>query len=148
MGRRSKLTPELIADVRKLLSETGLFRRDVAARVGVCEQTFSLWFTQGQNDEPEYEPHRLFRQAVLEGEAECKERAHNLIFATAATNPKLALTLMARRWPEQYGRHDNVEDRSDQDKAADAQALRETLLERLGKLLPEAAAPAPSSDAS
>lgn len=137
MGRRSKLTPELIAETSRLLSETGLFRRDVAAMIGVCEQTFSLWFTQGGGDDPEFEAQRHFRDAVLQAEANFKANVHAQIVSGTRESPKLGMTLLGRRWPDQYGRKDNYEDRSSDDKAAESAAVRELLLERLGKLLPE-----------
>ena len=45
--------------------------------------------------------------------------------------------LLSRRFPAEYGRRDNVEPTGTEDSQADAQALRELLIERLAKLAPE-----------
>ncbi|WP_237079805.1 hypothetical protein [Myxococcus xanthus] len=49
-----------------------------------------------------------------------------------------------------YGRRDNVESKSPEDQAADTAALRELLIDRLGKFLPDelpASAPAEAAPA-
>jgi hypothetical protein len=45
--------------------------------------------------------------------------------------------LLSRRFPAEYGRRDNVETVNPEDKAADQAALRELLMDRLSKFLPE-----------
>ncbi|WP_375757974.1 hypothetical protein [Corallococcus exercitus] len=143
MARPSKLTPELQALICGHL-ERGLFRRAVAGLVGINEQTLSRWFHRGAGEERGV--YRDFHLAVSAAEARFMQSATDMLMAAAAHNPKHVQWLLSRRFPELYGRRDNVEEKAPEDKAADEVALRELLMERLGRFLPDA--PEPTPDAS
>lgn len=140
-GRPTKLTKEVMEQVCKHLTE-GLFRKSAAALVKVDEVTLSRWFHRGRHEERGI--YREFFLAVSEAEAKFCETGTAMLRASAAKNSGDIKWLLARRFPELYARRDNVEDRSAEDKTADAQALRAALFERLEKLIPP---PAPKDDA-
>lgn len=133
MGRPPKLNADLQEQIVLAIREDGLFHKDAAAIVGIDEKTFSRWFTAGAHEDakPLY---RAFYLAVCKAEADFKHEAHKSLKAASASNPKFLLSFLGRRFPAQYGRKDNVEDRSAEDRAADQAALRETLLERVDRL--------------
>lgn len=135
MAPPSKLTPELQAEICGHL-ERGLFRRAVAGLVGVSEQTLSRWFHRGANEQRG--SYRAFHLAVSAAEARFMQSATDMLMAAASHNPKHVQWLLSRRFPELYGRKDNVEAHAPEDKAADERALRELLMDRLGRFLPDA----------
>ena len=103
--------------------------------MGIDEQTLSRWFHRGAS-----EPRGLYREffvAVNKAEAEFMQGATETLQAASTTNPKHVQWLLSRRFPELYGRRDNVEAKSPEDQAADTAALRELLIDRLGKFLPD-----------
>nr|WP_217442844.1 hypothetical protein [Myxococcus sp. CA033] len=114
---------------------SGLFRRAASGLVGVDEQTLSRWYHRGAS-----EPRGLYREffvAVNRAEAEFMQGATETLQAASTTNPKHVQWLLSRRFPELYGRRDNVEAKSPEDQSADTAALRELLIDRLGKFLPD-----------
>ncbi|RKI14262.1 hypothetical protein D7Y15_15360 [Corallococcus sp. AB030] len=135
MAPPTKLTPELQAEICGHL-ERGLFRRAVAGLVGINEQTLSRWFHRGAGEE-RGRFHEFFL-AVSAAEARFMQSATDMLMAAAAHNPKHVQWLLSRRFPELYGRRDNVSEVAPEDKAADERALRELLMDRLGRLLPDA----------
>jgi hypothetical protein len=150
MGRPTKLTPEMRDKICAQL-RNGLFRRHAAALAGIPEQTLSEWYHRGARDEKGV--YRDFFHAVNAAEAEFAQAGSEMMRAAVAHNPKLMQWFLSRRFPELYGRRDNVEDKSVEDRAAQAQATRTLLIERLERLFPDteakpdAPAPAPSGDA-
>jgi hypothetical protein len=143
MARPTKLTPELRDTVCEHL-KSGLFRRAAAGLVGIDEHTLSRWYHRGASEQRGL--YREFYVAVNRAEAEFMQGATETLQAASTTNPRHVQWLLSRRFPELYGRRDNVEAKSPEDQAADTAALRELLLDRLGKFLPDepvAAEPAP-----
>ncbi|QSQ10767.1 hypothetical protein [Myxococcus landrumensis] len=139
MAARTKLTHELIRAFCNHL-RSGLFRRAAAGLVGVDEHSISRWYHRGAS-----EPRGLYREfyvAVNRAEAEFMQGATETLQAASTTNPKHVQWLLSRRFPELYGRRDNVEAKSPEDQSADTAALRELLIDRLGKFLPDEATPA------
>lgn len=136
MARPTKLTPELQSDICAHL-ERGLFRRAAAGLVGVEEHTLSRWYHRGAGESRGL--YRAFFLAVNEAEAKFMAGATDMLQAAASHNPKHVQWLLSRRFPDLYGRRDNVEAQAPEDKAADEKALRELLMERLGRFLPDGA---------
>lgn len=135
MARPSKLTPQLQAEICRLIAEDGLFRGAAASLVDVDEATVSRWYTRGAREEKG--PYRAFHLAVAKAEATFQQTATTMLKASSARNPKILQWILSRRFPHQYGRRDNVELVNADDQAADAQQLRELLMARLTKLAPE-----------
>ena len=132
-GRPTKLTKELQEAICNHLKD-GLFRKDAAALVDLDEVTVSRWYGRGANDERGI--FRDFYLAVNKAEAEFKKTSWEGLKAAAAHEPKHNQWYLTRRFPDQFARRDNVEVQSAEDKAANASALRELLLERLERLVP------------
>jgi hypothetical protein len=134
VARPTKLTAEVQQQICEHL-KAGLFRRAAAGLVGVDEQTVSRWYHRGASEQRGL--YREFYVAVNRAEAEFMQGATETLQAAATTNPKHVQWLLSRRFPELYGRRDNVDAKSPEDQAADTAALRELLLDRLGKFLPD-----------
>jgi hypothetical protein len=134
MGRPTKLTAELRTKICDELRK-GLFRRHAAALAGIPEATLSGWYHRGANEKSGV--YRDFFEAVDHSEATFAQTSNDMLKAAAAQNPKFLQWLMSRRFPELYGRRDNVEDKSIEDRAAQAQATRQLLVERLERLFPD-----------
>lgn len=139
VARPGKLTAEVQAEICRHLRE-GLFRRAAAGLVGIPEQTVSLWFNRGAGETRGR--YRDFFDAVNRAEAEFMEDASRKIVDSASSNPKHLQWLLSRRFPELYGRRDNVTPENPEDKAAEQAAVRELLMDRLAKFLPEEQVPA------
>ncbi|RJS14623.1 hypothetical protein DRW03_34680 [Corallococcus sp. H22C18031201] len=144
MAAHSKLTHELIRAFCDHL-RNGLFRRAAAGLCGVEEHSVSRWLHRGAGEQRGL--YREFFVEVNRAEAEFMQSATETLQAAATTNPKHVQWLLSRRFPELYGRRDNVEAKSPEDQAADTAALRELLLDRLGKFLPDEP-PAPADGAA
>lgn len=142
MARPTKLTRDLIAKVRPLLCDEGLHRRDVAALIGVDEVTFSRWYHRGARNEKGDKLFYEFYLAVQQAEAEFKQSAHKTLQGASGRNPKILMWLLSRRFADQYGRKDNADPVTPEDQAQRAESLRELLIERLEKLVPEEPEPA------
>jgi hypothetical protein len=148
VARPTKLNPEIQKQICDHL-RSGLFRRAAAGLVGVDEQTLSRWYHRGASEARGL--YREFHVAVNRAEAEFMQGATETLQAASTSNPKHVQWLLSRRFPELYGRRDNVEAKSPEDEAADTAALRDLLLDRLGKFLPDEPpapepTPAPAAD--
>lgn len=152
-GRPTKLSAELQKQFCDLIATEGMFRRHAAAIVGVPERTIANWYHRGAKEERGR--YRDFFLAVDAAEAMFAQVGLTMLKAVGAKDPKVVQWLLSRRFPELYGRKDNVEDTNPEDRAAQAQATRTLLLERLERLFPEpqvtpelepAALPAPAPD--
>lgn len=130
----AKLTPEVRDAICKLIAEEGLFRKDAGAIHGIDERSITRWFTRGSTEERG--PYRSFYLGVIEAEAKFKQSLHTSITSSSKINPKAAQWLMSRRFPSDYGRHDNVETIAPEEQAATSAALRRQLFDRLERLFP------------
>lgn len=134
-----------MAEVCKHL-EIGLPRRRVAGLAMIDESTFARWFTRGSSSD-EKGLYRDFYLAVNEAEAKLQQSVIEMIRAGGAADPKLLLNFLGRRFPDEWGRRDNVEEARVEDQAAEAKALRDTLIERFDKLQADDAPDSPPAPA-
>lgn len=127
MAAHPKLTPEVQQAICKAL-ELGLPRRRAAWKAGIDEGTVSRWYRGGSADDA---PPRLrdFRAAVEKAEATHQEK-----LIKRANRVERPLAILGRRYPDEWGRRDNVEADDAESKAADAAATRQLLMDRLEKL--------------
>lgn len=148
MGRPSKLNEKTQAVICQYL-RLGLHRKVAAALVKVDEVTFSRWYTTGARDEKG--KFRAFFDAVNEAEALFQQDALETLKGFAAQNPKILQWWLSRRFPAQYGRHDNAQETSTTSTLESSAALKELLLgrlERLATLQTEKPAAAPATEAA
>lgn len=134
MARPTKLDPKAREKILESL-RAGMFRRHAAALVGVTESTLSVWYNRGHREARGL--YHDFAVAVDAAEAEFAQAGVEQLVGAAPHNPRIMQWLLSRRFPAEYGRRDNVEPTGTEDSQADAQALRELLIERLQKLAPE-----------
>lgn len=113
----------------------GLHRRHAAAAFDLDETTFSRWFHRGAGEESG--PYREFFLAVQRAEAAFAESGLQTLKSMAVSDAKIIQWQLSRRFPDLYGRRDNVEKENPEDRAAQLNELRQTLVERFQKLCPE-----------
>lgn len=102
MGRPTKLTEYAQAKITALLRE-GNHRVVAAEGAGISYECFRRWM----NDErPAY---LAFRAAVIKAENEFETEIVSSIKAIALTDAKVALELLARRYPERWAQQTRVE---------------------------------------
>lgn len=111
---------------------------------GINENTFGRWYQRGA--EEEVGDYHDFYTAVNEAEAKFLANGAEQLKNHAVRHPKLLMWLMSRRAPHLYGRRDNVEEKTSEDKAAQEASTRQLVIERLERLLP--APPKGEPDAS
>lgn len=141
----SKLTPELIAKIVPMMAEDGLHRRAVSALIGIDEVTFSRWYHRGARNEKGDRLYHEFWLAVNDAEARYMQAAHKTLASAAGRNPKILMWQLSRRFPDLYGRKDNVDPVTPEDQASKIASMREQLIERLEKLFPEEPEPTPAA---
>ena len=114
-GRPTKLTPELIADVRRFLP-TCLYMDSVGDYIGVARSTWRLWLRRGRREaerlarDPKAKPdpgeaiYLEFSDAIKRGLAEAEMRAVSCILNAAPQHWQAAAWVLERRWPQHWGR--------------------------------------------
>jgi len=105
MARPTKLTPLVQARMVEALS-SGNYRHVAAAYAGVDQATFHRWMAVGATQERGR--FHEFRKAIEAAETQ----AHMLLVAVVAlhaqNDPKLALDVLSRRWPREWGKSDRL----------------------------------------
>jgi hypothetical protein len=134
---QTKLNPTIIERIKPLLGDEGLHRRAVAAIIGIDEVTFSRWYYRGARNERGDKLFHDFYLAVNAAEATFMQSAHRTLQGAAGRNPKILMWLLSRRFADLYGRKDNVDQPTPEDQAQKTESMRELLIERLEKLIPE-----------
>lgn len=104
VGARHKLTREALETAIKL-KKGGANNRDIAAAIGVCEQTFYRW----QSD-PKTDLQREFCESLKKAEADYKNALCAIILRDAKERDwKAAAWLLERKYPEEYSRRDRIQ---------------------------------------
>lgn len=105
MGRESKLTP---AVQRRLVTSlrSGNYDYIAAQAAGIHIATFHRWMERGEDrgddNLPEDEPYREFREAVTRAQTEAEETLVKRWAKHAITDWRAARDLLARRHPERW----------------------------------------------
>lgn len=97
---KEKLTRDGIAKAVQM-KKAGVLHRDIAAYIGVSEETFSRWINHPRTDNQ-----RQLRQAIKKAEAERKAALLTMIY-NAATSPKTwqaAAWLLERQYPDEFAK--------------------------------------------
>ncbi|BER92698.1 transposase [Atrimonas thermophila] len=104
MGRRTKLTPELIERARELKAR-GLSNEALAAALGISEGTFYNWKSKAEKRKSGV--FLEFLEAIKKGEREFEAACVNGIFEQGQKGNWQALAwLLERLFPERYSKKD------------------------------------------
>jgi hypothetical protein len=93
----AKYTQELVKEICNFLEE-GLYQKDAARHAGISEDTFYTWI----NQKPE------FSESIELSIARYKLRLIKSVNRTTVKDGKLALEVLARRWPHEYGQKEKT----------------------------------------
>lgn len=104
MARRTKLTPELQAEIVKVL-RGGAYVEDACAFVGLSKSSFYDWMQRGAAGE---EPFSEFSDAVEKARADAVVRNIALVQNAANSSWQAAAWWLERTRPDQYGRRTNL----------------------------------------
>lgn len=114
---------------------TGLPRTRAAALAGVQPDTFLSWMRAAMRDDAAPEL-RAFALAVEKAEAEHQRSILSPVNEVLALQPKLAIQFLGRRYPQDWGRRDNVTPaQTSENRDEETGNLRQKLLDRLERLL-------------
>ena len=105
IGRPSKLNAEVRNSLIIALS-AGCSQKDACAHAGISKATFSRWMAKGQEDEAagRRSEYRDFLDLVQRAHDRAKPRLEILMAKHAEKSYRAALTILERRYPEEWGR--------------------------------------------
>lgn len=107
MGRRTKLTPELIEQAAKLISH-GNYAQTVFQMLGIPESTWYGWLQRGRESERR-NVYSEFSEAVKKAEAAAELRAVSGIVAAGRRNWTAFAWYLERKYPDRWGRRDKIQ---------------------------------------
>lgn len=107
MGRRTKLTPELIEQAAKLISQ-GNYAQTVFQMLGIPESTWYGWLQRGRESERR-NVYSEFSEAVKKAEAAAELRAVSGIVAAGRRNWTAFAWYLERKYPDRWGRRDKIQ---------------------------------------
>lgn len=151
-GRKTKLTKQLATKICASLRKC-YTRGTAAALAGISPSTLFLWLAKGEQGVAGYSE---FLEQVDEAEASAQAELVDIVVKHAKKTPKFALNVVARRWPAEWSRHDNVTLSHGLAEPPSGMNAAEELAERFAKLVTNlrelqaepAAKPAPKSKPS
>ena len=106
MARPTKLTPELQGKICEILSK-GNSITTACQSVGISDTTFRRWKEQGDK-EPD-SVHGEFVEAMQKAESDAKQALLAHVQDAAPQHWQAAMTILERRWPNEFGRRDRME---------------------------------------
>lgn len=106
MGRKTKLTPDLIRDAEKLVS-AGNYVETVCDYLGIGKTTWYRWLERGEKARKGI--YREFRDAIKKAEARAEIRAVNGILSAGQDNWQALAWYLERRHHEKWGRKDRLD---------------------------------------
>lgn len=104
-GRPTDCTPELTAEFVKAV-RSGASLTGAARYAGISLDSVRRWMTRGEAGEPAYAG---FADGVNRALADVELRLATQLYARARQDPKLALAMLARRFPDEWGRTEKHE---------------------------------------
>ena len=107
MGRRLKLTPELIEQAAKLIAG-GNYASTVFQMLGVGESTWYRWLEKGR-DSKGRSIYREFWESIQKAEAAAELRAVSGIVAAGRRNWTAFAWYLERKYPDRWGRRDKIQ---------------------------------------
>ena len=104
-GRRSKFTPEAQEKVISAI-RAGNYANVAAEYAGICERTLYRWLEKGRTAKKG--PYRTFWESMQRAESEAEVRAVAMVQKHMDDNWQAAMTFLARRYPDRWGRKDRL----------------------------------------
>ncbi|MCA9635470.1 MAG: hypothetical protein KC420_05485 [Myxococcales bacterium] len=142
-GRPSKATSDRLDRLVALL-RAGNYRKTAAAAVGISPRTLNGWLRDGranyeaaQVDPSKLDEFGLFYELVIQAEAEAEVGAVRGVIELAYKKGDggLLLKFLERRYPDRWGRRSLDVSVSTADAAAEAEARREELREKIERAI-------------
>ena len=99
VGRPSKFTDEVKSRIINLIEE-GNYRKTAALAAGVSQSLFHEWLARGHRGDPGF---LEFLESVEAAEATSEVVLTRSVW-DGRVDPKVALDMLARRWPTRWGR--------------------------------------------
>jgi len=106
MGRPTKLTPELKDKIIEYVRE-GVSFHDACVALGIGESTLYHWKQKGKKQK--YGKYRQFLEEITKAEHEAKVWRILTVAKGEKEDPRLALEMLARKYPKEFGRKDRHE---------------------------------------
>ena len=106
MTRPTKLTPELQERICGIISK-GNSITTACQSVGISETTFYQWKEKGENAPDSV--YGEFLCALNKAESDAKQELLQYVKDAAPRNWQAAMTVLERRWPNEFGRRDRIE---------------------------------------
>ncbi|WP_292391307.1 transposase [Methanosarcina sp. UBA5] len=103
--KRTKCTPELTAKAVELIRE-GFTYSQLAAGLGISEDTLYLWFRKAKQDQAQ--PYLNFYNSVKISECELLSECLQSVKASMKHDPKAAFFMLERRFSSDYGKTSQV----------------------------------------
>jgi len=104
IGRPTKLTPELQERICKYIADGNYITTSCQA-CGISFQVYRDWLARAETGEKLYVD---FADATKKAEAECQAKLAKYVTDAAPKSWQAAMTMLERRWPEQYARMDRA----------------------------------------
>ena len=105
MARPSKLTDEVQDRIVRAI-RAGNYAEAACHSAGISSSTFYRWMTRGDAEAGAY---RVFREAVLQAEAEAEVHAVAIIRRAMTDDWRAAMAYLERRYPSRWRRHQTTE---------------------------------------
>lgn len=83
----------------------GLSSKDAALCAGISETSFFKWLKLGREGNPVY---AQFAERIEVARAEAKQRRIKIIYDAEPEDPRLALEMLARMYPQEFGKKVDV----------------------------------------
>lgn len=127
-GRPSSLTEETIQLIERRILNLSSYR-DAAIAAGIDETTFQRWMRRGRDDFDLARPseYNTFYQRVEVANGKVKAVLQGRVYAGSTRDPRLALKILERRWPDEWGLKIKVQDATPAPKSSP----RDRLMKRL-----------------
>lgn len=110
-GRPSSLTEDTKRLIRAELLNTGTYE-EAAIAGGIHPSTFERWLAQGSRDfaADKFSDYRDFYELVCKANRDIKNLLRGRVITASRNNPMIALKILERRWPKEWGLKIDVSD--------------------------------------
>ena len=135
-GRQSKLNKTTLKEILKIITK-GISFKDACIYMGIGESTFYIWIQKGEKSIKNKTEtiYREFVEGIRQAEVAAKVRRVSIIVKHEDEDARLALEMLARKYPEEFGRKEiirqsidmQVRAKSPQDELLEAEARAEEL---------------------